>query len=215
MNNSKTPKIVVGVGLAAIYATGLAIFTLPRTHDNVVAQNASDAPTAQIAAASVPAPAIVPESSATPTSVVEQPAATNVVAASVASSAAKTPAASRTQVASVATVTSTENREVENSNRTNEGSPAGNEPANSAGDLPSSPQAQSVSSVNDSQITAEVKSQIAAVAPAGAIDVTSKDGVVELTGSVPSQEVIDKARLAASNVADVRDVNASALLISN
>ena len=40
MNNSKTPKIVVGVGLAAVYAT-IAAFVIPRgTQDNVVAQAA-------------------------------------------------------------------------------------------------------------------------------------------------------------------------------
>jgi osmotically-inducible protein OsmY len=60
-----------------------------------------------------------------------------------------------------------------------------------------------------------VKSKIAAVAPEGAIDVTTKDGVVELAGSVPSQEVIDMARLVASNVADVRRVDVSGLMIGN
>ncbi len=68
---------------------------------------------------------------------------------------------------------------------------------------------------DDSQITADVKSKIAAVASAGAIDVTTKDGVVEPAGSVPSQEVIDMARLVASNVADVRRVDVSGLMIGN
>ena len=49
MKNSNTPKIVVGVALAAIYATALAAL-LPRGgHDNAVADNASVVPAAQVA----------------------------------------------------------------------------------------------------------------------------------------------------------------------
>ena len=67
----------------------------------------------------------------------------------------------------------------------------------------------------DSQITAEVKSEVAAVDPGGNIDVATRDGVVALTGSVPSQDVIDKVRLVARNVPAVKDVDVSALMIGN
>jgi hypothetical protein len=188
MNNSKTPKIVIGVGLAAVYAAGLGYFTLRGAHDNVIAQT-STVSTAQIATNGVPPTDSVPASADSSTSAAEQPAATTVAPA--------------------------EKADVEKSRQSNEDTSAVSEPANSAGDAPSSLQAASAPSGNDSQITADVKSEIAAVAPAGTIDVTTKDGVVELTGSVPSEEVIDRARLAARNVADVRDVDVSALTVSN
>jgi hypothetical protein len=62
MNNSKTPKIVVGVGLAAVYAT-IAAFVIPRgDHDTVVAQGASAPPAAEIASEPALPPAMVSES---------------------------------------------------------------------------------------------------------------------------------------------------------
>lgn len=58
MNNSKTPKIVIGVGLAAVYAVGLSLLVLRGAHDNTVAQGVAVAPPAQVAAADVPPPAV-------------------------------------------------------------------------------------------------------------------------------------------------------------
>lgn len=56
MNNSKTPKIVVGVGLVAVYATALAMFTLRGAHDSVVAQSLPAAVPTPVAADAAPAP---------------------------------------------------------------------------------------------------------------------------------------------------------------
>jgi len=67
----------------------------------------------------------------------------------------------------------------------------------------------------DSQITADVKSEIATAAPDSAVDVTTTNGVVALAGSVPSQEAVDQARQAAQRVAGVKHVDASALSVSN
>jgi osmotically-inducible protein OsmY len=228
MNNSKTPKIVVGVGLAAVYASGLAYFILRGAHDNVIAQSAPTVSTPQIAADAVSPTGIAPASADLSTSAVEQPAAMVAAAAPVVAAAQKAqePAATRggsdvrsrskeQALASVKTAPPAETTELAKASPTNEGASVVGEPANAAGDSSSSTQATSTPSGNDSQITADVKSEIAAVAPAGAIDVTTRDGVVELSGSVPSEEVINKALLAARNVADVRDVDVSALTISN
>jgi hypothetical protein len=224
MNNSKTPKIVVGVGLAAIYATGLAVFTLRGMHNDVVVSTSAAPP----ALAAEPAPpAIEPAPAATPASVTEQTAGAPTAAApapSTAGNATASPlpraesqanlAGKEQPVPRVATAPAEESA-AEESAPANDVASADNEAADSAGDAPSSVQAGSAPTGNDSQITADVKSQMAAVVLDGTIDVTTKDGVVELAGSVPSQEVVDKARVVASNVTDVRDVDVSALMISN
>src|SRR5689334_8538251 len=92
-NNSKTPKIVVGVGLAAIYGTILA-FNIPRGgHDNV-AQNVPVAPVAQSDAELAPPPSLPPPVDAAPPadatpSVAQQPAAPAVAPPPVAKAAPK------------------------------------------------------------------------------------------------------------------------------
>jgi hypothetical protein len=68
---------------------------------------------------------------------------------------------------------------------------------------------------SDSQITADAKAQIATTAPDSNIDVTTTDGVIALAGSVPSQDVAERARQAALRVAGVKDVDASALKVSD
>jgi hyperosmotically inducible periplasmic protein len=68
---------------------------------------------------------------------------------------------------------------------------------------------------SDSQITADVKSELAAAAPNGNVDVTTTNGVVALAGSVPSQDWVERARQAARRVAGVKFVDVSALTVSN
>ena len=67
----------------------------------------------------------------------------------------------------------------------------------------------------DGQITAQVRSLVANLAPGGNIDVKSTSGIVALTGSVPSQDVAEQARQAAQQVAGVKQVDTSALLVAN
>src|SRR5690349_2926033 len=92
-NNSKTPKIVVGVGLAAIYGTILA-FNIPRGGNDNVAQNAPAAPVAQSEAdlappPSPPAPADAAAPAEAAPSVAQQPAAPAVETPPVAKAAPK------------------------------------------------------------------------------------------------------------------------------
>jgi len=68
---------------------------------------------------------------------------------------------------------------------------------------------------SDSQITAGVKSQIASAAPESSVDVTTTNGVVALAGSVPSPDVAERVKQAALRVAGVKDVDASALKLSD
>jgi hypothetical protein len=67
---------------------------------------------------------------------------------------------------------------------------------------------------SDSQITADVKSHIAVVAPDNNVHVTTTNGVVALAGSAPSQDAVDQAKLAAFRVAGVKDVDVAALKVS-
>ena len=62
MNNSKTPKIVIGVSLVALYAIGFTVFALRGKHDNVVAQGAPSGVSAPMAADPALAPLGLPES---------------------------------------------------------------------------------------------------------------------------------------------------------
>jgi hypothetical protein len=219
MNNSNTPKIVVGVGLVAVYAVGLTVLTLRGKHEVIPATPAAVsapadamAPTVDpsVAEASVPslAEAPSPPLSETPAAVAQAPAVKEAVPAPVAP-APRT----RTEVpaqAEVAATTAPSPANDETASAGNVTRDSATEPAPMAAS-----NAPAATPVKDSQITADVKSKVEAVAPGVAIDVTTKDGVVELAGSVPSQDALEKARLAASNVRDVRGVDVSALTISN
>jgi hyperosmotically inducible periplasmic protein len=234
MNNSKTPKIVVGVGLIAAY-TALTFYMLRDKPDSNLSQDTM----AQATDAFVPPPAIPPASTDISTSEAGQAAAETgapveapvaVARTTVNSVAAPTPQTQRVAakaqgqepaiarerpIASVSADPTPAAAEVEKSSLTSEVASLGDEPASPAGETAPSVQAEAASSGNDSQITAEVKTQIAAVAPASTIEVTTTDGVVELSGSVPSHEEINKVLLAARNVEHVRSVDASAVMVSN
>jgi hypothetical protein len=178
MKNSKTPKIVVGVGLAAVYAAALAAFMPRDGHDNAVAQNASPTVSTQVVPELAPPAPIVPASADASTSVAEQSAVTSAAAVPAASVVAKTssvPPPSREsatksqgelqQMASVVTASPTYEVEVEKPIPASEGNSAG----------------------QGTLITAEVESQTVA-APGGTIDVTTNSAEAEPAASVSSQE---------------------------
>ena len=66
---------------------------------------------------------------------------------------------------------------------------------------------------SDGQITAQVRSSIASLAPGSNIDVKANSGIVALAGAVPSQDVAEQARQAAQQVPGVKQVDTSALMI--
>lgn len=67
----------------------------------------------------------------------------------------------------------------------------------------------------DGQITAQVRSSIASLAPGSNINVKAISGIVALAGSVPSQDVVEQARQAAQQVPGVKQVDTSALMVRN
>jgi hyperosmotically inducible protein len=69
----------------------------------------------------------------------------------------------------------------------------------------------------DSQITTDVKSQIAGDSPGKdpGIGVSTTNGVVALSGSLASQDAIDHVRIVVASVKDVKSVDTSALTVSN
>jgi osmotically-inducible protein OsmY len=67
----------------------------------------------------------------------------------------------------------------------------------------------------DGQLTAQVRSSIASLAPGSNIDVKAISGIVALAGSVPSQDMVEQARQAAQQVPGVKQVDTSALMVQN
>lgn len=69
--------------------------------------------------------------------------------------------------------------------------------------------------LRDQQMTAQVRTSIANLAPGSNVDVKAIGGVVALAGSVPSQDLLEQARQAAQQVPGVKQVDTSALLVRN
>jgi hypothetical protein len=157
MNNSKTPKIVVGVGLAAIYAAGLTVVTLRNVPDSNVAQIATMEAAAQLANEPEPSMAIVSESGASP-SLTEQPVAVTELPPPVTSTTTSKPGAAtresiqsnaRSMEPTVAAASSTQASDMEKPNPTGEVANVGNETAISTGDASPSEQVEDESSGTD------------------------------------------------------------------
>lgn len=78
-----------------------------------------------------------------------------------------------------------------------------------------SPDSSAGGADTDGQITAQVRSSIASLAPGSNIDVKATSGTVALAGSVPTHDVVEQARRAAQQVPGVKQVDTSALLVQN
>lgn len=236
MNNSMTPKIVVGAVLVAAYATGFTLLMRDK-NDAYVVQDPGVAVTGQMDSGVVPSPALASTATGLSTSVPADPAAfaeeAPVPAASApelpapqAPATVKSPVTPAPQAKVVEPQPKPQPRQTEQAVQGTDIAQPG--PASELASVASEPSSvdlaaeaappapvASPSAGFDSQITADVKAEIAVVAPTGSIEVTTTDGVVELTGSVHSQEEVEKVRMAASNVPAVREVDVSALMVSN
>lgn len=156
MNNSKTPKIVVGVVLVAAYATGLAVFALREKHDNVVAESAPVAPATQIAEA-VPAPAVLPDSAEVLPSVADSAAmissaapTTSVATGSVGGSSSRIQSGSALRskeqaIAALATTPAMGDSAAGKTNPAGEVASVGNDAVSAADEAPSSEDSTAVS----------------------------------------------------------------------
>lgn len=77
-------------------------------------------------------------------------------------------------------------------------------------------QTEKTAVVDDSQITAAVKANLAAITElkSSTVEVTTSSGIVKLTGSLDSQAQHDKAVSAATGVSGVTGVDTSGLIVT-
>jgi hypothetical protein len=161
MNNSKTPKIVVGVGLAAVYAVGLTIVTMRNVPDSNVAQIAAVEAAAQLANEPETSMAIVSESGESP-SLTEQTVAVTQPPPPVTNTTTGKPAAAaresvesdaRSMEPTIATAPRVQPSDIEKPSPTGEVANVGNESALSMGTAPSSEEVEDESSGADDVAT--------------------------------------------------------------
>jgi hyperosmotically inducible periplasmic protein len=275
MHSNLTSRIVVGIGLAVIFAVGVSVVAVRVRQEQVhqaalnaparasadsTGQNAADATTPPESAAGqnqsdqTAAPTNNPPSTSPGTSPSAPPAG-DIAQSNAGTPANAGPAASAGPPASEESTPSKSkssghvNRHVASAAHTDEDAPStrvasaaapstidmpastpmsnnssgvtnNNAPAPEQAGQDAATSAGAVAATNeqappDSQITTAVKSEIGTAAPGSNVDVTTKNGVVVLAGSVPSEESIARVRQAAERVAGVNSVDASALIISN
>jgi hyperosmotically inducible protein len=242
MDSQTTRKIIVAGGMAAVVGIGVVIFAL-RSHSAAsVAQTAPEVtpPVAQITPAAPEAAAPMPAAPPPPVQVPDAPA---VVARSdsAGTKSADAPAAATVEpklvrnrhLAKADTTHDTVTRTVSATDTSEK--PAVEtvansvDPVKSAAEVPPPPAVSGSSADNqnvgmstdlaaaDSQITTDVKSQIAGdtLTKDVTIGVTTTHGVVVLTGSLASQDAIDHVKDFVGKVKDVKSVDGSALILAS
>ena len=217
MNSQTSRKIIVAGGMAAVVLVGVVTFAL-RSHPVAsVAQTAQPPPpiaevppAAPGAAAGIPAaPAAVAQIPAAPAAVAQTPAVATKSADTATASAVEPKLANNRHAAKART--STVASSVDHVKSADESTPP---PAISSS--PADEQKVGTSTefaASDSQITTDVKSQIAGDNPN--IGVTTTHGVVALTGNLASQDAIDHVKDVAGKVKDVKSVDGSALILAS
>lgn len=238
MNTRTTHKIIAAGGMAAVIGIGVAVFFLRSTPVAPVAR--IEVPTAPVAEAPAAPPDAVAQVPAEPSPVAQAPAAATVAAPSnpvsrkdserpfpaVADSkpARERKSASATNPVDVSTRTIARSETL----ATASDKPAATVAPDTVVASDTTPMTASAPTVSpdtgdsvkavasDSQITAEVKSAIASegLAKDASIGVTTTDGVVVLSGSVPSQAVVEQVKDVAAKIKDVKRVDISGLLAS-
>jgi BON domain len=200
MDSAKSRKIVVATGMAAVIGIGVVAFTLihhPTSTAQVRPSLAIVPPTRDVPAAAAP----IPDAPAAAASAVEPKPARSPHLAEADSSAVE------------ATGTGTRTRSTANAS---EHSPT--EAVTSSS--PTDDQRMGTSTepaASDSQITTDVKSQLAgdSLSKDVNIGVSTTDGVVTLTGTLANQTTIDHVKDVAGRVKDVKSVDTSALVLAS
>ena len=238
MTTKTSHMIVAAGGIGAVIALGVAVFVLRSTPVAPVARvDAPAAPVAEVPAADSATVAQLPAVSAAPAAI---PAASpsapppdtvnhKELHSGAAAVADATPARRRDSTSANSQIDAT-SRVIARSAPAAAAADNAAVPnhANAAVDADSAPMTTSAPAVDlqagpsvklaasDSQITTEVKSAIASdgVAKDASIGVTTTDGVVALTGSVPSQAAIEQVKDVAAKVKDVKRVDTSGLIAS-
>jgi osmotically-inducible protein OsmY len=251
MNSKSTPKIVVGIGLAAVFGVGVSMFAVRAKQESEIArtappaavvaapsdQNAADAaaPAAGSAAQTpVDQAATAPSAPATaPVAAVPAPSTPSAaVAASDQSDSDKSKGSSHsdrhvartrtssdsasTRVASAAgSNTKSADMTVTSAQQAAVVAPSGDATWSDTTSSAPAQTGQQAPAASDSQITADVKTEIATAAPDSNVIVTTTNGVVALAGSAPSQDAAEQAKQAAQRVAGAGHVDASGLTVMN
>lgn len=224
-NTNVTSRIVVGLGLAALFAIGLFMFT-QQTRPVPVLQSAYDAaPPAAASSADAMAPALGPatgtadeaanEPSAPPALAPDSSIDAPVAAVPKPAKAKKPASAHRepTRTADDVVIPASQLAATSDTAASaQQATPAPTDPAPAA--LAAATEA-SAPPASDSQITANVKAELAAAAPDSKVEVTTNQGVVSIAGQVASVDAIALARQAAERVAGVRAIDTSAMSVSN
>jgi osmotically-inducible protein OsmY len=221
MNEQTTRKLVVAGGMAVVIAIAATIFAMrPPAVAHVAEAVAAPPPVADSAVASeavapipdVPATA-APATTAVPAApVVAAPATSahkDVVASKRVTAGKSNGDAIRSSGAAPGPVMPAAVAEVARSSERVAAPAEASEARPETSSLP-------VAVASDSEITANVKSEIAVDSPGKneAIGVITTNGAVALTGSLASQTDIDHIRLVVARVKDVKSVNTTALSIS-
>lgn len=213
MTSQTSRNIIVAGSMAALIGTGVVIYALrsPPVAPVAVAQNlvpptrAAESPAAPAVVAPIPeaTPAVAPTPDAPAViadnkSVVIKSAETAAPAAAEPKPARKTHLAKASASAAPLTTTTTTTPESSPTNEQKEGTSTQFAPS-------------------DSEITADVKSQIAGdgLSKDADIGVTTTDGVVALTGSLASQDAIDHVKDVVGKIKNVKSVDASALTLAS
>jgi hypothetical protein len=168
MNNSRTPKIVVGAGLGVVYAIGLTMIMMRDEPDSSVAQPATVETAAQMASEPASSSAIISEPVDMSTSVIEQPVSRTDAAAPTVDATARRvePAAAKEQgIGSGATSARPEAIDIPKPDPTGEVAKVGSETSSSSGEVPSSEEVGSEPSEGEPSV--------------GSADVMTEDGEVD------------------------------------
>jgi hypothetical protein len=231
--SSGSSKAVVGVALAVAFGAGIYSYGVRSGHDAQVAQVAAiaaPAPTAPPAAepalappgttegssgqmaAAAPSPVPAAATAATPApSSDTAPDQPKVAHHGKRSSAASSDAASNLVASTGKTATASPQASDGNPGNAAPAPAEATPPPTASNDTP----APAADGASDTKLTTDVKTQIAAAAPSATVNVTASNGAVALSGSVPSQDALSQAKLAAQSVDGVKTVDTSGLLVSN
>ncbi|HTD11808.1 MAG TPA: BON domain-containing protein [Steroidobacteraceae bacterium] len=228
MNSQNSRKIIVASGMTVVIGILAVIFTLRSHHDTLVAQANppatpfAEAPAAPAAVAPTPdataAVAQTPEAPAAVAQVPEAPAAvahnksTGTKGADTATASAVEPKLARSQHLAKADTSASSADPVKRDNAWTTAPAISSSPADAQKMPPSM-----VLAASDSQITTDVKSQLAgdSLSKDVNIGVTTTDGVVALTGTLASQIAIAHVKDVAAKVKDVKSVDTSALVLAS
>jgi hyperosmotically inducible protein len=242
MNSQKSRNIIVASGMAAVVGILALIFALRTQHDTLVAP--APHPPTPIAEVPAAAAAVAQTPDIIPPAVAQAPDVPAVVAhnesvgtksADIATPSPVEPKLARNRhlaKAGPGAVATTDT-----GSRTGSAADTGEKPAaetignsadrvTSAEGLTTTPATSSSPAdvgtstelaSSDSQITTDVKSQLAAdnLSKDVIIGVTTTQGVVALTGTLVSQNAIDHVKDVAGKVKDVKSVDASALVLAS